>query len=151
MSAVDTQNAYRDSTAYRDLRNLEPLLCGASSNVWALMVNLEKQRGCFHLCLQSGERVDVLASSEEQALLWVKGVSVVLEAAEMQRSSMKFGKTQLQSVPAKNHQHSLIDKPATPPQPSLPAISQARSAENKHGANGLLDVAAMRWERIQVC
>jgi hypothetical protein len=130
--------------------NLEPLLSGASSNVWALMVNVEKQRGCFHLCLQSGERVDVLASSEDQAVLWVKGVSAVIEAAEMQKSSVKIVKNPVQSARAKKIEESLLDKPMTPPQPSLPTISQARSAGNSSGADGLLDVAAIKWKRIQV-
>ncbi len=131
--------------------NLEPLLSGASSNVWALVVNAEKQRGCFHLCLQSGERVDVLASSEEQAVLWVKGVSAVVEAAEMQKSSVKIVKAPFQSVRAKQIEDLLLDKPVTPPQPSLPTISQARSAGSSSGADGLLNVAEMKWKRIQVC
>jgi serine/threonine protein kinase len=130
--------------------NLEPLLSGSSASVWALMVNADKQRGCFHLCLQSGERVDVLASSEEQAVLWVKGVSIVLEAAEMQKTSIKNTNKQIFSSRVKQNEESLMNKPMTPPQPSLPTISQARTSGNKMGADGLLDVAAMKWQRIQV-
>lgn len=130
--------------------NLEPLLTGASSSVWALMVNADKQRGCFHLCLQSGERVDVLASSEEQAVLWVKGVSVVLENAEMQKSSIKSNK-HITFTRAKKKEDYEADKPATPPHPSLPAICQARGAGNGPGSDGLLDVAVMKWKRLQVC
>ena len=130
--------------------NLEPLLSGASSSVWALMVNADKQRGCFHLCLLSGERVDVLAASEEQAALWVKGVCVVLEAAELQKSSLKIG-LQTQVRRAKSIDDCDADKAVAPPLPSLPTISQARGPGGKPAADGLLDVAAMKWERIQVC
>ena len=44
------------------------------------------------------------------------------------------------------------DRPLTPPQPSLPPIPQARGdgAAHKTDSNGLLDVAHMRWHRIQV-
>lgn len=130
--------------------NLEPLLSGSSADVWCLMVNADKQRGCFHLCLQSGERVDVLAPSEEQAMLWVKGVSVVLEAAEMQKSSSKIG-LQAHATRTKARADSDAEKPTAPPQPSLPTIPQSRLPGSKSAVDGLLDVAAMRWERIQVC
>ena len=131
--------------------NLEPLMFGASASVWALMVSADKQRGCFHLCLQSGERVDVVAPSAEQAALWVRGVTMVLEAAERQKSSIKFEK-QMPVARAKKVEDVKDDRPLTPPQPSLPPIPQARGdgAAHKTDSNGLLDVAHMRWHRIQV-
>jgi hypothetical protein len=94
--------------------------------------------------------VDVLASSEEQAVLWVKGVSVVLENAEMQKSSIKSNK-HITFTRAKKKEDYEADKPATPPHPSLPAICQARGAGNGPGSDGLLDVAVMKWKRLQVC
>ena len=131
--------------------NLEPLMFGASASVWALMVSADKQRGCFHLCLQSGERVDVVAPSAEQAALWVRGVTMVLEAAERQKSSIKFEK-QMPVARAKKVEDVKDDRPLTPPQPSMPPIPQARGdgAAHKTDSNGLLDVAHMRWHRIQV-
>jgi hypothetical protein len=126
------------------------ILTGASSSVWALMVNTDKQRGCFHLCLQSGERADVFASLEEQALWWVKGVSVALLNVEMQKSSIKSNKHIALTRTTKNEDCE-ADKPATPPHTSLPAISQARGAGNGPGSDGLLDVAVMKWKRLQVC
>jgi hypothetical protein len=93
--------------------------------------------------------VDALASSEEQAVLWVKGVAVVLEAAEMQKSSRKVG---LQAITArpKAKDDDETDRSAASAQPSLPTISQSQGQVREGAGEGLLDVAAMRWERIQV-
>jgi hypothetical protein len=80
----------------------------------------------------------------------VKGVFIVLEAAEMQKTSIKNAHKQIFASRVKQNEDSLMNKPMTPPQPSLPTISPARTSGNKMGADGLLDVAAMKWQRIQV-
>jgi hypothetical protein len=131
--------------------NLEPLLSGTMSGVWALMVNADKQRGCFHLCLTSGERLDVLASSEEQAILWVKGVSLVLEAVEMQKSPIKIDQMHRVSATKKKNVEVQPQRPLTPPRPSLPTTAPTLSKDHEEsGGEGLLDVALMRWRRLQV-